>query len=208
MNRTFKALRIPVEIKKARGVDKVERPGLTGAEALALVAAGPFLVDKVSWTDRVDDNNEIQDAQHWKEMNLRLWRQWKWIVDALAVVNHNDLTEEQVHDFGKHCRRFPIHSSFPLPSFKLQPSPSLPPSPHSKFLPPSLLNMDPVPVQASPPSLPPLVCASVLSFPLPADYLPPLPARSCHSPCHSLLPQTLPMLQRLQTNTDTAQPCG
>ena len=105
LNKVLSNLKIPLEITKKKGSSGLERPGMTGSVAFAVVAAAQQLLDAVKWT--ADDASELKDALAWKEKNLRLWTQWQWIVDALSVINYYELTEEQILDFGKHCRRSP-----------------------------------------------------------------------------------------------------
>ena len=109
LNTKFVELRISCEVVRKKGSKTIEKPSLDGPTARKIVSVAEALVKSISWVQTAKGTDEIIDANGWEDVNIKLWQEWRWLVEAMSVVNPADLTTEQKESFPMHCRRFGLY---------------------------------------------------------------------------------------------------
>jgi len=109
LNKKLAEKGISVKIGRKKGSTAIEKPKLDGPSARKIISVGGELVKSIEWCNKLKQIDESFDAKTWETLNLRLWREWAWLAEAMSVVDYKELREEQIRDFGMHCRRFALY---------------------------------------------------------------------------------------------------
>ena len=109
MNKFFVEVKIPLEVTRKKGSSAIQKPSLDGPTARAIISVGEKLVEAVRFHMGNKTRKEIFDQTVWLNLNQRLWEEWKWLVEAMSVVNPDRFRPDQVRDFPMHCRRFGVY---------------------------------------------------------------------------------------------------
>lgn len=88
----------------------LERPSLDGPTAAAIISVSEVLIDALNQPNKKTRTPaEIRKSKMWGIKSKAVWRQWRWIAQAMSVVDPKRITVDQKTNFGKNCRRFGLY---------------------------------------------------------------------------------------------------